>query len=82
MSLIAPCAARTTTTAKKTGGKLGLGVKKLESKVDDSIYAQVRSLCGAVVCLGNMQIALGLAVLHSAQVVLSGSALCSAGAGA
>ncbi|PNW70326.1 hypothetical protein CHLRE_17g715350v5 [Chlamydomonas reinhardtii] len=31
---------RTTTTAKKTGGKLGLGVKKLESKVDDSIYAQ------------------------------------------
>ncbi|KAG2493792.1 hypothetical protein HYH03_008012 [Edaphochlamys debaryana] len=29
-----------TTAAKKTGGKLGLGVKKLDAKVDDSIYAQ------------------------------------------
>ncbi len=28
------------TATKKAGGKLGLGVKKLESKIDDSIYTQ------------------------------------------
>lgn len=31
---------RVASSAKKTGGKLGLGVKKLESKMDDSIFSQ------------------------------------------
>ncbi|PNH05689.1 putative ADP-ribosylation factor GTPase-activating protein AGD9 [Tetrabaena socialis] len=38
---------RTTLGAKKTTGKLGLGVKKLESKIDDSIYEQVRCRAAA-----------------------------------
>ncbi len=48
-----PCAARVASSAKKTGGKLGLGVKKLESKMDDSIFSQVShrvTVAGYAVC--------------------------------
>jgi hypothetical protein len=43
---LVPCAcppAARAGTATKKGGKLGLGVKKLEAKVDDAIFDQVGS---------------------------------------